>query len=147
MIIESIIGNIRDFDLKKRRIDFISLEWYETNKRIMKKKSVDGEEIGIKLGKDTTLKDGDILWADDGRIIVVEVCECDAISMYPKDMVSMGKICYEIGNKHIPLFLSDTEIVTPFDQPLFDLLEKNRFEPRRTRRKLENLLECKNHGH
>lgn len=147
MIVENIVGNIKNFNINGRQIDYVGIEWYEVNKKIMKKKSEAGEEIGIRLKEGMTLKDGDILWVDNGRIIAVDICECDAICLIPRDMEEMGKVCYEIGNRHIPMFLNGVEVVIPFDQPIYDLLEKSGLRPVKLRRKLKNALRCKAHAH
>lgn len=35
-------------------------------------------------------------------------------------------MCYEIGNRHSPLFYNDdySELVLPYDQPMLDMLKK-----------------------
>jgi urease accessory protein len=34
----------------------------------------------------------------------------------------MASVCYEIGNKHLPLFYEKDELLVPFEMPLFRLL-------------------------
>jgi urease accessory protein len=38
MLVKEKIGNINFFAISNRRLDYLLLEWYETNKRIMHKK-------------------------------------------------------------------------------------------------------------
>jgi len=49
LIIEKIIGNLKDIEVKGRSLDTVDVEWYEVNKKILKKDTVSGKEIGIRL--------------------------------------------------------------------------------------------------
>ena len=55
-------------------------------------------------------------------------------------MFEMASICYEIGNKHLPLFYSEDDIMVPFEAPLFRLLSVAGYEPKKEMRKLMNPL-------
>jgi urease accessory protein len=55
-------------------------------------------------------------------------------------MADMAAICYEIGNKHLPLFLSDNQILIPFEEPLFRWLEARGYAPVQEQRVLSNML-------
>jgi urease accessory protein len=45
----------------------------------------------------------------------------------PQNMFEMASICYEIGNKHLPLFYADDELLIPFEVPIFRLLTAQGF--------------------
>ena len=147
MLIEKILGNIKEIKNETRSIYEIFVDWFEVDKKILKKSSGKGKDIGIKLLVPTTLKDGDIIYWDDNEIVIITIPLCEAISIKPANMEEMGKICYEIGNKHIPLFLDHDEIAVNFDEPLYKLLEKKGFKPKKTMRKLTNALEHHSHEH
>jgi urease accessory protein len=86
------------------------------------------------------LTEGDVLYADDQTIIVVEILPCDA--MVIPMVIPMGTLqsvaaaCYEIGNRHLPLFIGDSELLAPFEEPLFRWLTANNYAPAREERKL-----------
>ena len=48
----------------------------------------------------------------------------------------MASVCYEIGNKHLPLFYENDELLVPFELPLFRLLEAQGYDVRQEERKL-----------
>lgn len=147
MLVEKIQGNIHNMEVNNKSIDEVYVDWFDVNKKIMKKTSKNGKEVGIKLAKPVTLKDGDVLYSNDSEVLVITIPECEAISIVPTTMNEMGRICYEIGNKHIPLFLKEDEIIVNYDEPLFKLLDKKGFKPKKTMRKLVNALEHHHHEH
>jgi urease accessory protein len=137
MVIKQKIGNLSSFNVGERDIDNIRLEWHETKKRILHKKTVRQKEIVIKfLNEPTGLNEGDILFVDDTTAIVVEIEPCEVIVIKPFSMEEMGAVCYEIGNKHLPLFYDKDELLVPFEAPLFRLLAASGYEPVKEVRKL-----------
>lgn len=141
MVIKEKIGNINFFAINNRRIDQLLLEWFETNKRILHKKTISGVAVVMKfLNENQQLTEGDIIYEDDFNIIVIEVKECDAIIIRPKTMFEMASVCYEIGNKHIPLFFQEDEIMAAYDAPLFRLLSAAGYDVSQDKRKLINQI-------
>ena len=141
MLIKQKIGNLASIDLYQQKIDFAVIEWHETNKRILHKKSKSGKELVMKfLSEAPQLTEGDILWRDDTSVIVVEIQPCEAIVVRPNSMYQMASLCYETGNKHLPLFYINEEILVPYDEPLFKLLSAAGYKPERATRKLVNPL-------
>mgnify|MGYP000341174874 CR=1 FL=1 len=137
MIIQQKIGNIDSHSIGNRSIDWFELEWHEKNKRILRKSTKAGKEVSLKfLNENPTLTEGDILYEDDQTIIAVTVLSCDAIVIKPKNMFEMASACYEIGNKHLPLFYENNELLVPFELPLFRLLSTQGYDVRQEERKL-----------
>jgi urease accessory protein len=52
----------------------------------------------------------------------------------------MGAVCYEIGNKHLPVFIQDDEVLIPMEEPLFRWLQASGYAPAPAERKLTNML-------
>jgi len=141
MLIKEKIGNLDFFAVINRRIDYLLLEWHETNKRILHKKTVSGTDVIMKfLNENQQLTEGDVIYEDDFNIIVIEVKECDVVVIRPKTMFEMASICYEIGNKHIPLFYDQDELLVAFEAPLFNLLHSAGYDVSQAKRKLTNPL-------
>ena len=141
MIIKQKIGNIKDIDLHGSVIDYLEMEWYETSKRILHKRSAAGKEIILKsLNQQQNLSDGDILFQDAENAIVIAIRPCECIVVKPATMYEMAFICYEIGNKHLPLFYDNEELLIPYETPIFRTLEASGFNPRKENRKLLNQL-------
>ena len=141
MLIQQKTGNLDSTDLGNRTIDWLSLEWYEAKKRIMHKRSNAGVEIAIKfLGGGQNLTQDDILFEDEKTIIAVDILSCEVAIIRPKNMFEMASVCYEIGNKHLPLFYENDEVLVAFEAPLFSLLSASGYEVEQGHRKLINPL-------
>ncbi|MBI1780078.1 MAG: urease accessory protein UreE [Sphingobacteriales bacterium] len=137
MIITQTLGNINTIDTSNKVIDWLPLQWFETSKRILRKKTLSGKEVALKfLNESTTLTQGDIVWQDEQTIIAIDVLPCDCLVIQPKNMFEMASVCYEIGNKHLPLFYETDELLVPFELPLQRLLMAQGYEVRNEKRKL-----------
>ncbi len=134
MIVNSILGNIfHDKAWEKHSIDYLELEWYELNKRVMRKTTTNMLEIGVNINQENiAFSDGDILGINQDTIIVVNVKPCECIAIKPKNNLELARICYEIGNRHAPLFIDehDPEVfLLAMDNPLMLMLKKIGAEP------------------
>ena len=90
-----------------------------------------GEEIGIRLDNDILkkgLRDGDILYEDDNKIVAVNILPCETIivDVKPDHLGTIAKVCYEIGNRHATLLHGDGDFqfLTPYTAPMKEMLEK-----------------------
>lgn len=150
MIINEIEGSLREFDITNRVVDYLEIEWFESTKRIQRKKSKNGQEVAIKFLKEgQRLKHGDVVYADDQKIIVVDIIPCDAIVVKPKSLLEMGSVCYEIGNKHLPMFIQNDEVLIPFEEPIFKWLSASGYDTEKVFTRLTNIVNStvQPHGH
>lgn len=137
MLIEKKLGNISDMALLARELDVLEIAWFESGKRIMHKTTVAGRNIITKFLKENQqLTDGDILFEDDMLVIVVSILPCDVLVIRPRDQQEIAAVCYEIGNRHIPLFFSNGELLIAFERPLYSLLQFEGYEVEQAVRKL-----------
>jgi len=127
VLIENIIDDLNEHDLSDIERDYVPVEWYEVEKKLLYKVSRNGMEVGIRNLEGRPLRDGDVLWHDHHKALLVEILPCDCIALKPNTMLEMGKACYEFGNRHAPLFMEAGELLTPFDAPLFNVLGKYGF--------------------
>ena len=131
MLCEKILGRADQTDLSGRQLDYVNIEWYEAFKKIHKKVTDKGEEVGIRLD-DTVLSrglyEGDILYLDKERALVVHTPKCMVIRVKVDENHPhmAAKVCYEIGNRHAPLFYGEEEntFITPYNEPMYLMLEK-----------------------
>jgi urease accessory protein len=66
MLITEIIGNINFFNTNNRKVDYVLLEWHETNKRNLQKRTVGGIEVKMEfIIENPLLSEGDIVYEDD----------------------------------------------------------------------------------
>lgn len=149
MLVQQKMGNINSSSVKKD-IDWLDLEWHEANKRILHKKTRAGREITMKFLKENqNLTQGDILYEDAKTIVVIDIQPCETIVIKPKNNFEIAAICYEIGNKHLPLFFQEDELLIAYEAPLFNLLTSLGYEVKKQNSKLINPLKTSvvSHAH
>lgn len=141
MLIQKIIGHIDAFELGNRSIDLLQLQWFEAGKRILRRNTQSGKELAIKfLAEHNGLKQGDIIYEDEQSIIAIEILPCECLVVKPADMFEMASACYEIGNKHLPLYFEENCLLVPFEMPLYKLLTAQGYTVCIENRKLLNPL-------
>ncbi len=137
MVVTEKKGNIYHGDASYKQKEIVQLEWYETGKRILHKRTTSGTEVVCKfLNQSQQLTDGDILFEDDDSVIVVDIIPCSAMVIIVDDKYELASVCYEIGNKHLPLFYVNGELLVPFDLPLERLLTAQGYKVEMQQRKL-----------
>jgi len=129
MLVEKVIGNINDEQFKNKNIDYVDIEWHEAFKKLHKKTSQGGIEVGIKLDNDILtrgLRQGDILAMNEDNIIAVNIPKDKALVVKVDDTHLVPKVCYEIGNRHATLFegSNHNEFITIYSEPMKEMLEK-----------------------
>lgn len=129
MLVEKVIGNINDNQFQGKNIDYINIEWHEAFKKLHRKISQSGIEVGIKLDNDILkrgLRQGDVLAINEDSIIAVNIPKDKALVIKVNDIHLIPKVCYEIGNRHATLFEgnSHNEFITIYNEPMKEMLEK-----------------------
>lgn len=129
MVIEKILGKIQNFDVVGKQIEYVDIDWYEAYKKVHRKVTDTGRELGIRLDDSvfkTGLVTGDVLYVDESTLIVVNTPACEAIlvTIAKNHPQQVAKVCYEIGNRHAPLFWGTEPMtfVTPYNEPMFKML-------------------------
>jgi len=141
IVVEAIQGNINTVPLNGRSTDALPLEWFETGKRVLRRSTAAGREIALRfLRESPLLREGDIVWMDEHVAVTVTILPSLAIVITPVTMQDMAAICYEIGNKHLPLFLSGNQVLIPFEEPLFRWLDARGYAPVQEQRVLSDML-------
>lgn len=76
MLCEQVLGKLHDFDTTGKTIEYVDIEWHEAFKKIHKKTTDKGTEVGIRMD-DSILARGlyqdDVIYADDENI-EMDVC-------------------------------------------------------------------------
>lgn len=142
MIVEKILGKLHD---TSKQVETVSIDWFERDKKILRKTTTSGEDIGIRTN--SPLNEGDILYEDESRIIAVEIAPCDLVSVNVNSMTEMGRLCFELGNRHLSLSITDDTVKCPYDEPTFEYLKKLGFCVKKTHEKFAGYIECKAHAH
>jgi len=137
MLVTEIIGNINFFNTNNRKIDYLILEWHETNKRILHKKTIGGLDVIMEFVKQNpSLSEGDIIYEDDFNVIAIEIKECETIVLLPKSMLEIGRMCNEIGESGQQVFYQSDEILIAFEDSLFRSLSAAGYDMSVENRKL-----------
>ena len=129
MLVEKVIGNINDEQFKNSNIDYVDIEWHEAFKKLHRKTSQSGIEVGVKLDNDILtrgLRQGDVLAINEDNVIAVNIPKDKALVVKVDDTHLVPKVCYEIGNRHATLFegSSHNEFITIYSDPMKEMLEK-----------------------
>ncbi len=145
MIAQKVIGNLQHTQHTDKKVDTVRIDWFERDKKRMRKTSANGVEIGIAV--DRPLNDGDILYEDENTVIAVEMAECELIKISVSDITEMGRLCFEIGNRHISLAIAPDCVKIPYDAPTFEYLKKLGFKAEKVKERFTNYTECRGHAH
>lgn len=113
MLCEKVLGKLSDEKFKNLNVDYVDIDWYDAFKKLHKKVSAEGREVGIRLDNDILTKglnQDDVLGVDGDTVIAVNIPPCDVIvaKVAENHPHIVPKVCYEIGNRHATLFYGDT---------------------------------------
>lgn len=130
MLCEQVLGKLNEIEHQGKSIEYVDIEWHEAFKKIHRKITDKGRDVGIRLD-DGILQRGllqdDVLYADDRIIVAVNTppCEVIAVTLEAGHEKMAAKVCYEIGNRHAPLFWGeDNEFITIYNEPMMEMLSK-----------------------
>ncbi|EFK57619.1 urease accessory protein UreE [Sphingobacterium spiritivorum] len=105
--------------------DYLELEWYEADKGILRRFTTGGREIGFRNQTAQSLEDGDVIFSDASICIVIRILPCLCLVIHPENMLEMANVCFEIGNRHLPVSIrSSSEVVIAYEDPLYRLFVK-----------------------
>jgi urease accessory protein len=62
-----------------------------------------GEEVGLILERGSILRGGDLLLAEDGRVVVVVAATERVSTVSSSDPLQLLRATYHLGNRHVPL--------------------------------------------
>lgn len=127
MLIEKAIAHAGEICLDSYRLDPVVFEWYELPKRILRKTSANGKDLGLRLNDSSdSWQDGDVLLCTDDEALVIVVSPCPCLAITWHNELELAKICYQVGNRHAPLFISadNQHLLMPYDEPLRVMLVK-----------------------
>lgn len=143
IIIEEPLGSLEDKKFKNFKVDYVNLDWDETRRRTQKVVSENGVEIGLKLNLNAQQRgiyQNDVLVVEDDVAVVVNINETKVITVELTSLEQAAKVAYDIGNFHAPTFYTEDRkgLMTPYTQPMLELLKKNNSNPVIESKKLLN---------
>lgn len=127
MIFNEVIGNINQIDnLKQYHVETIYLNSEDMLKRILRVTSDHNREYGITLENNEKLKDGDILYNEDNKLIVVKMNSEDVLVIKPSTITEMGIIAHALGNRHLQAQFEDDKMIIQYDRLVEEELKRDK---------------------
>ena len=66
----------------------------------------DGREAGLFLPRGQVLRGGDLLESVDGLIVQIVAAAEKVSTVHSQDPRALARVCYHLGNRHVPLQIS-----------------------------------------
>ena len=124
MILINELPNVQ-VDKKPSNQDFLELEWYEVNKTLIKRSSKLGEKVHVQLMEKITYQDAQVIYVDEKRSLQIEIKPCLSIVLESQDLTTIGRFCFDVGNRHLPIFqIKHNQIAVSYDARLFQALKE-----------------------
>lgn len=81
-----------------------------------------GEEAGLFLERGSVLRGGDLLLAEDGRVVRVEAAVETVSTVHTDNGLMLARACYHLGNRHVALEIAPGSLKYQHDHVLDDML-------------------------
>ena len=107
---------------ERRSADLQLVLPFESRKKSRLRTSVAGEEAGLFLERGTTLRGGDLLLADDGRVIEIVAAPETVSTVRAGQSSSLARAAYHLGNRHVALQVGDEWLRYQHDHVLDEMV-------------------------
>jgi urease accessory protein len=134
--VERILGNLADFPVGTRAVERIAIESGAMARRLLRLPTSVGD-LGVLFGDDTRLRDGDVLLADEARVIAVAVAPDDVLALYPATIAAAAELGHALGNRHLPVIHDGDALLVAYTPVLEALVAKLGVRYERVSRVLE----------
>lgn len=101
----------------------LSLPFELRQKSRLKANLDSGEEVGLMLPRGHVLRGGDCLKAENGMVIQLAAAEESVSTVTAPNQLSLQKACYHLGNRHVPLQITEAWIRYLKDHVLDEMVE------------------------
>lgn len=89
----------------------------------------DGREVGVVLPRGQGLRDGDLLEAADGTVVRIRASNEAVSRVQSSDLLLLSRAAYHLGNRHMPVQISNGELRYHHDYVLDEMLQQLGLEP------------------
>lgn len=124
MIIEHIAGNISEISVSEKVVHTVEFTEEQMQKGHQRFRTQDGVEVAISLPLEEHLRAGALLELSDQEVVLIQAALQEVYVIRPLSAMGYGKVCYNIGNMHKKAYLSDQEILVPYDPILKRIFDK-----------------------
>lgn len=108
----SIIG--READFSHLRLEELWLSSADLTRRIFRKSTQSGREVKVLLPRNSILRPGDVLVADETSAVVIRVEPEWLLAIRPTGFEQQVYVAHQLGNRHIPIQVCDAEILVQY---------------------------------
>ncbi len=122
ILVEEIRGRLSGDE--RRRVERVALGWEDRLRSRQRARSDAGTELGVALPTGRALSEGDVLFEDDERVIAVSAIPEDVLALHADSALELGRLCYQVGNRHAPICVREDRVLTPYDGALEAHFEK-----------------------
>lgn len=98
---------------------------YDLRKRgRFKATTVGGREVGVFIDRGQVLSEGDLLQTECGQLIQVVAAPEAVITASADEWLAFARVCYHLGNRHVPLQVGERWLRFQPDHVLQELAER-----------------------
>jgi urease accessory protein len=116
MLITKLAAKYGEYQPAYPVVEYLYLTWEELFKRRLRANTDQGREVEIAFPEGGQLEDGDLLAVAGNTAIIIKTLPERVISIkLPESTVILGWLCYELGNRHLPAWISGQEILVLYD--------------------------------
>jgi urease accessory protein len=112
----------RSIDRPRRADRSLVLPYGERSKSRLRAMLDNGEEAGLFLERGSVLRHGDLLLADDGRVVEVQAAPETVSTVHAPDALMLARASYHLGNRHVALQIGTGWLRYQHDHVLDDML-------------------------
>jgi len=100
----------------------VTLAFQERQKARFRASLDSGADVGFQLERGNILRGGDKLQSDDNQIIQVIAANETVSTVTTSDSMLLARICYHLGNRHVPLQVMNGQCRYLHDHVLDDMV-------------------------
>ena len=82
----------------------------------------DGRQAGLFLPRGKVLRGGDLLQSTEGLIVQVCAAAESVSTVHSEDTLALARVCYHLGNRHVPLQITSKWVRYQHDHVLDDMV-------------------------
>jgi urease accessory protein len=112
----------RNTDRPRAADHTLVLPFGERSKSRLRATLDNGEEAGLFLERGSVLRHGDLLLADDGRVIEVRAAPETVSTVHAADGLQLARASYHLGNRHVALQIGAGWLRYQHDHVLDDMI-------------------------
>ncbi|HEY9679794.1 MAG TPA: urease accessory protein UreE [Drouetiella sp.] len=106
-------------------VEYIDLDWEDRRRPRRKVKTDSGLELALALKRGTILSDGDILYADENKVVVVRAKSQEVVCIHPLNFNQATRVSHFLGNWHRSIQTTETGLlITELDAPFKEWLTR-----------------------